>query len=138
MFSYNNNKNPNGLLSDIIHRLMQGVLYFQTVMCFYSTHKNVLSFMPANRVHILLANFHETHQSWAAIRWDLKWIALKPAINVESTNKNPFASLSKVWLLLSRSAQNWYWCYPNLMKSTGTTEKISFMPLNKNQWHIFF
>jgi len=99
-----NNKNPIRLLSDIVHILMQGVPYCQTVMCFYSTHVNVFSFMPANRVHLPLASFHETRQCWAAIRGDLKWNALKPAINVESTDRNPFASLSKVWLLLCRSA----------------------------------
>lgn len=50
MFSHNNNKNPSGPLSDTVHRLMQGVLYFQTVTHFYSTHVNVFSFMPASNV----------------------------------------------------------------------------------------
>jgi len=56
------------LLSDMVHRLMQGVLNFQAVTCFYSTHVNVFSFMPASKVHLPLANFHETHQCWAALR----------------------------------------------------------------------
>ena len=34
MFPHNNNKNPSGPLSDTVHRLMQGVLYFQTVTHF--------------------------------------------------------------------------------------------------------
>ena len=106
MFSHNNNKNPNGLLSNIVPRLMQGVLYFQTLMCIYSTLVNMFSFMPVNKVHLPLAGFHETHQCWAAIGVDLKWTAIKPAINVGSRDRNPFTSLNKVWLLLCRSAWN--------------------------------
>jgi hypothetical protein len=65
----------------------------------------------------------------------------KRAINVGSTDRNPFISLSKVCVYCvdlhdthdsSRNCcADLYWYYPNLMKSVENRKKISLMPLNK-------
>jgi hypothetical protein len=42
---FRNNRTANGVLRDVVHRIYQGVLYFQNFMRFYGTRVNVISFM---------------------------------------------------------------------------------------------
>jgi len=80
-----------GALNEAVHKLYQGVLYFQTIVRYHTVRKNVVLFTTMRKYDLPCANFLETR---------------RPDNQRVTEVRNSFKPVREVWLSLRQSARN--------------------------------
>jgi hypothetical protein len=81
----------NGTLNDVVHKLYQGVLYFQKILRCHSARMNVVLFTAMGKYALPWDHFLETH---------------RPDNQRVIEVRNPFTSVRAVWLSLGQTARS--------------------------------